>query len=242
MRLGALLVPQDPSQLADQARRLEGEGFDSIWSAQAMGRGFMMVDPFVALSVAAGVTTTVELGTAILQLPLDKPTDIALKAMSLHGVSGQRFLFGVGAGSTESDYQIHRQDFSARFSGFEENLEALRDTLRDGSANGGNIGACGGPPLLFGTWGKRVERAAREFDGWIASGMHRTPGQCAEALAHYRAAGGSRAIVSTIRVLPETDLGEMRDTLAAYAEAGFDDAVVMILSGALADVRKLVPV
>ncbi len=227
MRLGALLTPGNTAELA---RALEGEGFDTIWAAQAMGRGFMMTDPFIALSVAAGVTDRVELGTAILQLPIYNATDVALKAVSLNQVSGGRFLMGLGAGSTESDFQIHREDFSGRFSVFEERLSQLRETFADGSANGGNIGISGGPPLFFGTWGKNVQRAATEFDGWIASGMHRSPEQCAEAIQGYRAAGGQRAVVSTIRIMPDTDLGEMNDTLAGYAEAGFDDAVVMNLS------------
>ena len=238
MRLGALLTPTDgtnPEQLANQARQLEEAGFSSIWSAQAMGRGFMMIDPLIALACAATVTSKVELGTAIMQLPLYNPTDIALKAYSLKMLSGDRFLFGVGAGSTAADYQIHRTDFKSRFSAFEQCLEHLRSTLADGSANGGNLtppaAATGGPPILFGTWGKNVARAAIEFDGWIASGMHRTPVECATALQGYRAAGGKRAIVSTIRVFPDTDLEELRDTLLTYEQAGFDDAVVMIMPG-----------
>ncbi len=241
MRLGALLVGRDPENLHEEARQLEGDGYDSIWSAQAMGRGFFMTDPFVALSVAAGVTQRVELGTAILQVPLYNSTDIAVKAMSLNRVSGGRFLLGIGAGSTKSDYAIHGEAFSERFSRFDECLADLRATLADGSAHGGSIGASDGPPLLFGTWGKNVQRAAHEFDGWIASGMHRTPEQCAAAIEVYRGSDGGRAIVSTIRVMPDTDLGELKETLAAYAEAGFDDAVVMILAeGKTSQVRALV--
>ncbi len=238
MRLGALLTPGDT---ADIARRIEGEGYDSLWSAQAMGRGFMMCDPFVALGVAAGVTQRVELGTAIVQLPLYNPTDIALKAISLNQVSGGRFVLGVGAGSTEADYRIHREDFAARFATFDRNLGHLRETLTTGNANDGNIGANDGPPVYFGTWGRNVVRAAEQFDGWIASGMHRSPAECAEALRQYRKAGGARAIVSTIRVLPDADLGEVQDVLAAYAEAGFDDAVVMVFAPEkLGSVRRLV--
>lgn len=238
MRLGALLTPSDgadPNDLANQARQLEEAGYSSIWSAQAMGRGFMMVDPLIALACAATATDKVELGTAIVQLPLYNPTDVALKAYSLKMLSGDRFLLGVGAGSTAADYQIHRTDFKSRFKSFEQCLEHLRGTFADGSANGGHLtppaAAAGGPPILFGTWGKNVERAATEFDGWIASGMHRTPAECAAALQGYRAGGGKRAIVSTIRVLPDTDLEELRDTLLAYEQAGFDDAVVMIMPG-----------
>ena len=57
MRLGALLGPIADASLADtlaeQARTYAGEGFESLWSAQAIGRGFMITDPFVALSRSA---------------------------------------------------------------------------------------------------------------------------------------------------------------------------------------------
>ena len=61
------------------------------------------------------------------------------------------------------------------------------------------------------------------------------------ALGRYRQAGGSRAVVSTIQLPAGTDLGELRDRLARFAEAGFDDAVVLILpSGPPPDaVRRL---
>ena len=71
MRLGALLTPagDHPDHLVNEARAIESAGFDSIWSAHAMGRGLMMHDPLLALTAAAAVTTRVELGTGILQLP-----------------------------------------------------------------------------------------------------------------------------------------------------------------------------
>ena len=95
MRLGALLGPVDPTNpngLAEQARQLEGEGYDSLWSAQAMGRGFMVTDPFIALTAAAVATDHVELGTGILQLSLYEPVDVALKSFSLMQVAGGRLL------------------------------------------------------------------------------------------------------------------------------------------------------
>jgi hypothetical protein len=60
-------------------------------------------------------------------------------------------------------------------------------------------------------------------------------------LQRYRAAGGERAIVSTLQVAGDTDLGELKDKLGRFASAGFDDAVVMLLPGAptAAEVRRL---
>jgi alkanesulfonate monooxygenase SsuD/methylene tetrahydromethanopterin reductase-like flavin-dependent oxidoreductase (luciferase family) len=81
MRLDALiglLSPQpQPTDLAEQAKRYVGEDFDSLWIAQAVGRGFMIPDPFVALAVAATATKEIELGTAIVQISLYQSTDPA---------------------------------------------------------------------------------------------------------------------------------------------------------------------
>ncbi len=250
MRMGALLGPiLDPAQssaLAEQARTFAGEGFTSLWSAQAVGRGFMMTDPLIALSVAASVTEEVEIGTAVLQIPLYQPMDLANRIFSLQQISGGRFIFGVGAGSTAADYAVHGRSFEHRFEAFEQSLSALREIFSSGGQDDANLSpwpaVAGGPPLFFGTWGKGVVRAATGFDGWIASGMHRTPEQVAAAAERYHAAGGGRSIVSTIQVSGQADLGELKEAFAVYAEAGFDDAVVMLLPGSPspAEVRKLV--
>ena len=249
MKLGALLGPIPNATrrdtLAEQARTFAGEGYSSLWSAQAIGRGFMMTDPIVALSVAASVTDDLELGTAILQIPLYEPMDLAHRIFSLQQIAGDRLILGVGAGSTAADYAAYGRDFDARFDAFENSLSALREIFTTGGRGDVSLSpwpaVSGGPPVFFGTWGKGVVRAATEFDGWIASGMHRTPEQVAAAAQRYRDAGGGRAIVSTIQVSGQTDLGELKEKFAAYAEAGFDDAVVMLLPGAPepAAVRRL---
>ncbi len=240
MRLGALLGPIEditrPDSLADQARSLEGEGYASLWTAQAVGRGFMMTDPFVTLSIAAAVTKEVELGTAILQLPFYATADVALKSFSLMQASGNRLLLGLGAGSTESDHEAHHSNFDQRFRTFNAKLADLQNTFATGQCNGVDLAPWehvqGGPPLIYGTWGAGVARAASEFDAWIGSAMHRSIEQLEEAITGYRAAGGQRAIATTIVLSRETDLGELGDFLARLAEASFDDAIVMFTPGA----------
>lgn len=240
MRLGALLgpitEPARPLALADQARALAETGYRSLWSAQAIGRGFMYTDPFIALAVAATVTDDVELGTAIVQVPLYHPADLAHRVFSLMQVAGGRFRLGVGAGSTETDFAAYGRDYERRFSAFDGCLADLRHLFAEGCAGAAELtpwpAVQGGPPILLGSWGKGVERAAAEFDGWIASAAYRTPDEVLAALARYRAAGGGRAIVSTFQLGADTDLGETREVLSRFAEAGFDDAVVMFLPGA----------
>lgn len=239
MRLGALLgplKPGDPQFLADQARQLEDAGYDSLWSVHATGRGFMVADPFLALTVAATVTERVELGTAILQLPLYEPADVALKSYTLMQVSGNRFSLGVGAGSTASDHQLHHRPFDQRFHRFNECLASLRHIFETGSEGEVTLAPWdvvqGGPPLIYGTWGNGVARAASEFSGWMGSGMHRSPEELEQALQGYRDAGGQRAMVTTLVISADTDPGELQTLLQRFRDAGFDDAVVMFTPGA----------
>lgn len=240
MRLGALLgpiaEPDNPKWTAERAVRLVGEGFDSLWSLQAVGRGFAFGDPFVTLAAAAAVTDAVELATAIVQAPLHQVGDLAHRALSLRQLCGERFILGVGAGSTARDFQAFGRNYERRFQRFNEMLPQLRESLRSGTIDelplAPSPNTTGGPPLFLGSWGKGVRRAAREFDGWIASALYRTSEQVLAALREYRAHGGGRAVVSSIQVPPNADLGLLKDTLACFADAGFDDAVVILAPGA----------
>ncbi len=250
MRLGALLGPiadaAQPRALAEQARRCVGDGLQSLWSAQAVGRGFMFTDPFVTLAVAASVTERVEIGTAVLQVPLYRPLELAHRVFSLQQICGDRLILGVGAGSTEADFNVFGVNHANRFGDFTRSVAALREIFLTGALGGVALSPWpalrDAPPLFLGSWGNGVERAARSFDGWIASANYRTPDEVVAALARYREAGGGRAIVSTIQLPANTDLGELQDKLDRFADAGFDDAVVMFLPGGPtpAAVRRLV--
>lgn len=238
MELGAIITPNepaDPQSLADLCQQLVADGYTSLWTPHAIGRGQMLTDPLMALAVAATCTDDVLVGTAIAQLPLYAPADVAHRVMSLHQICGDRLILGVGPGSTPDDFAAFGQDFANRFDTFEQSLAALRSFLSTGSYGDTQLTGWpqvgGAPPIYFGTWGKGVERAAAEFDGWIASGMKRTVEQVEAAAARFHAAGGGPSIVSTILLGPKTDLGELRERFERYAAAGFDHAVVMLLPG-----------
>ena len=250
MRLGAMLAhlsPTPPYAVAPRARRLGGEGFESLWVPQVIGRGSLVPDPFVTLAVAATATEGVELGTATVQVPLHHPADLAHRVLSLLSVCGDRLTLGVSPGSTDVDYATFDRDHATRFRTFDENLARLRVLLAHGRDERADLApasvATGGPPLLLGSWGAKVERAAREFDGWLASAYRRTPDQIIAAHERYRAAGGRRAIVCAILLSGRDDLGRTGEVLQRYAEAGFDDAVVLIAPGGPdpGRVRALVP-
>ena len=235
MRLGATLAHLSPGAqrpIVEQAKRLAGAGFESLWIPQVIGRGSLVPDPFVALAAAAAATDDVEIGTATLQLPLHHPVDLAYRILSLQSVCGDRLTLGVSPGSTETDFAAFDRDFASRFRTFDENLTRLRVLLSRGRDEGADLSPhpTGCPPLLLGSWGANVEKAAREFDGWIASAFRRTLDQILAAHERYRAAGGGRAMVY-IAAADANSLGATGELLHRFAEAAFDDAIVLIEPG-----------
>ena len=232
MRLGATLVhlAEGPQfETAPWAERLVAAGFESLWTPHVVGRpGVFVPDPFVTVATAAAVTSGVEVGTATVQIPLFHPADLAHRVQSLQAVCGDRLTLGLSPGSSALDYAHLGRDHAHRFATFRANVPALRAAMTPPA-----------PDVLLGTWGKNVERAAREFDGWLVSGHRVAHAPMVEALARFRAAGGRRAVVCTVPVDP--DLDATAATLRGYAAAGFDDAVVLFAPGGPGpeDVRAL---
>ena len=240
MKMGALLSPltdaTNTGALASQAHAYEGAGFSSLWMVQAIGRGIIFTDPLIALGVAATVTKHVTLGTAVLQVPLYRPMDLAHRVFSLQQICGDRLILGVGAGSTEQDFAAYGVEYKDRFKILDASVKDLRQIFATGGLGESNLSpwpaVSGGPPMYLGSWGAGVTRAAHEFDGWIASANYRTVDEVAAAAQQYRDAGGGPSVISTIQIGAKIDLGELKEKLARFSEAGFDEAVVMIHAGA----------
>jgi alkanesulfonate monooxygenase SsuD/methylene tetrahydromethanopterin reductase-like flavin-dependent oxidoreductase (luciferase family) len=259
---GAALAP---SGLADAARQIEAAGFESAWVFDAIGRGWLMPDPLTALALAGTVTSTIELGTGILQVPLRNPVELAQRVLTTHLVSGGRLLLGVGSGSTAADFAALGLDFATRFRRLDESLTLMRRLWageRVGEAALGTVwpSVVGGPPVLIGSWaGSRwIVRAAKEFDGWVGSGARSTWGLLRQGIARFRELGGRRAVVTNVVVdLEQTtpspagpddpfDLKCPRDVarerLHHLCELGFDDVVLVVRrhdAAYLKDLRNL---
>jgi alkanesulfonate monooxygenase SsuD/methylene tetrahydromethanopterin reductase-like flavin-dependent oxidoreductase (luciferase family) len=197
--------PMTARSLSKSAAMIEEAGFAGIWVGDVVARrpNMRSLDPINVLSVAAGATERVELGTCVLQVALRRRVELAHRLLSLHQLAQGRFMCGVGAGSTRMDFEaVGGVPFEERFRELREALPELKALWR-----GERIGdAClypseenrGGPPVLVGSWGGQwVERAARDGDGWIASGT-KTWAALEGAIARFKAAGGTRAAVSSV--------------------------------------------
>jgi alkanesulfonate monooxygenase SsuD/methylene tetrahydromethanopterin reductase-like flavin-dependent oxidoreductase (luciferase family) len=267
MRLGVIMARSGPDggpltgpALIDGARQVERAGLDSLWCFDAIGRGFILPDPLIALSVAASVTERLALGTCILQVPLRRPVELAHRILTASLVCGDRLLLGLGAGSTKADFDAVGLDYGSRMQEFADALTVMRRLW-----SGERVGAAdltpwpstlGGPKLLIGSWsGKQwIPRAAKDFDGWIASAAKTSFATLAEGIERYRAAGGARAIVTNIAIDLGAPTGELSDhepfhlrcaprdaaeRLRRLAALGFDDAIVVRRSEAPADLDAI---
>lgn len=200
MKLGVVLPFVEPDGsplavggLAAGAHRIEAAGFDSAWVFDALGRGFLLPDPLAALAIAAAVTTRIELGTGVLQLPLRHPVDLAQRVATCHLACGDRLVLGVGAGSTEADFTAVGADYEQRFTTFAASLASLRSLLAGDEVDGVRLGVwpalLGGPRLLVGSWaGRWIDRAGRELDGWVGSAARTSWTLLADGVTRLRAA------------------------------------------------------
>ncbi len=254
MRLGVSLSFDDDETVTGAAYiaglgLAERTGFDSLWFFDMLGRGRFRPDPISAMSAAAAVTEHIEIGSCILQVPLRHPVELAHRVLGAHFLSGNRLLLGVGAGSTETDFEAVEIDFASRFRRLEEALPIMRSLWRGETVDGVNLtpwpAALGGPPILIGSWaGSRwIPIAAKRYDGWIASARFTNIATLKEGVKRYRGEGGGRAIATNIPVdltadgttLVDGDHLDLRCgpeeaaiRLNKLAEIGFDDAVVTV--------------
>ena len=193
-------------RIADYARRIEAAGFPGIWVTDSLGRGWPTLDPLVALGALAAATKRIELGTAVLQVPLRHPIELAHRIQSVQALSAGRLRLGVGSGSTEADFRLLDRDYQARFRTLLTSLEMMRRAWKGKPVDGGTLtpwpGTEGGPPVLLGAWRnpRWIDYAATQCQGWIASGLYSSWEDLAAGMRRYRAAGGANAVLANVVV------------------------------------------
>src|SRR5512139_4212759 len=132
MHFGLTMFPADFAIRVDElAREAEARGFESLWvpehthipvSRRSPWPGgpnlpkeyWHTYDPFVALAMAAAVTTKLKLATGICLLVERDPITTAKEVASLDCLSGGRVLFGIGGGWNAEEMEDHGTDFRRR--------------------------------------------------------------------------------------------------------------------------------
>lgn len=141
----------DPAVIKAVARAAEDTGFSTLWSGEHVvmvdrpdapypytGDGKIAVpsdadwlDPLVALSFVAAVTSRIRIATGILLLAQHNPVVVAKQASSLDVLSQGRFALGIGVGWSSEEFAALGVPFHGRARRMEEFVEAMRTLWRD---------------------------------------------------------------------------------------------------------------
>src|SRR5947209_20592710 len=117
-------------RFAGFAREVERKGFAGLWMTDSFGRGRATLDPIVLMSVTAAVTDRIEIGTCVLQVPVRHPIELAHRIQSLHALTGDRLMLGLGSGSTQADFDLVGEDYTQRFKTLMSSLEIMKRAWR----------------------------------------------------------------------------------------------------------------
>jgi F420-dependent oxidoreductase-like protein len=227
MKLGLMwgywgqLPPPDVIATTQEAERL---GFDSVWTAEAWGS-----DALTPLAWIAGHTSTIKLGTSVVQLAARTPTATAMAALTLDHLSNGRFMLGLGVSGPQVVEGWYGRPATKPLARTREYVEIIRRVLRrdepldfqgeffehpyrgpDSTGLGKPLKSITHPlradlPIYLGAEGpKNVAMAAEIADGWLPlyySPLH----QDVYATSLSRAAAGFD-IVAGVQVNIDDDL------------------------------------
>ena len=124
MRLGVLFDPHAPDAGA-HARRLEELGVASLWVPEVWG-----YDALTGLAHVAAQTSTIGLGTFVVQLGSRSPALLATSALGLQSLSGGRFTLGVGVSGPQVMEGWHGVRFHKPVQTTRETIEIIRTVSR----------------------------------------------------------------------------------------------------------------
>src|SRR5215472_335574 len=199
MKIGAFVFTTDRSiQPAELARELEAHGFESLWvpehthiptarrspypgGGELPGYYARALDPFVALTAAAAVTTRLLLATGVCLLVERDPIVTAKEVATLDWLSGGRFLFGVGGGWNREEMRNHGTDPATRWALLRERILAMKEiwTHDEAEFHGRFVDfepiwswpkpvQRPHPPVLIGSDGAgALDRVVDYGDGWV---------------------------------------------------------------------------
>ncbi|NRQ37953.1 LLM class F420-dependent oxidoreductase [Nonomuraea sp. NN258] len=253
MRLGVTMFATDLSMpIQDLARAAEERGFDSLWVPEhthipvsrrtppAGGQRELpeeykrTLDPLVALSYAAAVTTRLRVGTGILLAAQRDPIVTAKALASLDHLSGGRVAVGVGFGWNVEEIENHGVPYRERRAVTRRNVLAMQALWRD------EVAAFDGfepswswpkpvsplPVHLGGAAGPKLFAQVAEYaDGWMPIGGHGVKAALPALREACEKAGRPMARVIPFGTRPT------REKLDYFAGLGIEEAVATLPSG-----------
>ncbi len=237
LNLGYLSGRADPAEALALAQHAERLGFAAVWAAEAYGS-----DSPSVLAWLAGQTTTIDLGSAVMQIPGRSPAMTAMTAATLDLLSAGRFRLGLGVSGPQVSEGWHGVRFAEPLARTRAYVEVVRSALArepvrhdgphhplplpDGPGKALRLGlrpVRDHVPLYLAAVGpKNLELAGEVADGWLA--VFFDPGFAADQLAHVRA-GRARVgldlegfdVVPSVPLSVGSDPRACADPVRAYA-------------------------
>lgn len=176
-----------PPNLLEMTLEAERLGFDSVWTAESWGS-----DAFGPLAYLAGHTSTIKLGTSVVQLAARTPAATAMHAITLDHLSDGRLILGLGVSGPQVVEGWYGQPYRRPLARTREYVEIIRRIIAreeplefdgefyhhpydgpDSMGLGKPLKAITHPlrrriPIYIGAEGpKNVAQTAEIADGWI---------------------------------------------------------------------------
>ena len=197
---GSDVVAGQEGQL-DTFRFARDAGWDSVFAGQHyLPEGMAMPQPIPLLARMAAESDDMAVGLGVMLIALYNPVDAAEAVATLDVMTGGRFVFGVGLGYREVEYEAFALDRGMRVDRFTRNLDIATRLLMgervtvdlpwcrlDGARLTMTPIQRPRPPIwIAANAHAAVRRAARMSDSWMIN-PHATVGTITEQLEMFRA-------------------------------------------------------
>jgi probable F420-dependent oxidoreductase len=260
MKFGVTTFNTDYSMRVDElARALEERAFESLWlpehthipkSRKSPWPGgpnlpkeyWHAHDPFVALAMAAAVTTRLKVGTGICLVVERDPIVLAKQVASLDFLSNGRFLFGIGGGWNAEEMANHGTDFKKRWRVLRERILAMKEiwTKDEPEFHGEFVNfdpiwsypkpvQKPHPPILLGNNTPNGRQRVVEFcDGWFPIAAR--AGDLTEGIADLRARAGKAGRDPKSLSVSVYSAAAEESTVRQYEKAGVERTIFSLPS------------
>ena len=189
-----------PDTFVAMAERSERLALDALWCSAhviippQVKSGYVMIpglkhpehwkerywEPFTVLSYLAAKTERIRLGTSVTVLPMHNPFELAKQVAEVDQLSNGRFVFGIGVGWFEEEFEVLGQSYRNRGRRTDEALDLMKKLwteepvthegefypVRDAHFAPKPVTRPHPPILIGGHSGPALRRAARVADGW----------------------------------------------------------------------------
>lgn len=265
MKLGVVFpqteISSDPDVVAEFATTAETLGFDHIivydhvlgantasrpdWQGPYTSES-LFHEPFVLFGYLAGLTTAIELVTAVIILPQRQTALVAKQAACVDVMSKGRLRLGVGTGWNAVEYEALGEEFTNRGRRSEEQIDLMRKLWADETLSFDGkwhkISDAGLNPLpprrsipvwLGGMAPQVIERVGRMADGWFPFFNDGLADQLTTVRQTATDSGRNPDDIGIECMSPLADKQKARDQIARLTDLGVTHTAVVTMNADL---------